>query len=318
MTRGLLISRNTKNILHKNYLINQNNDNLNKYKIYQNLYNALIKQSKKLTINNKLAQSKNNPKKTWSIYNELTKGIKSTDNINEITTQDGTVTDKKLIAEEFNKFFSTIGKKISDTIPLTKNSPDIFIQPKSDTPLLEFLPIGCIEICDILKTFEPKVSSDIFGVNMKLLKFVGTSISQPLAHVFSSSLGTGIFPEKLKCSKVIPIFKAGDKKICNNYRPISLVNSFAKIIEKIVAIRLTNHLQINKLISDAQFGFQRGLSTEHNILHLTNYISEALNENKFCIGIFLDLQKAFDVVPHDILIKKTLSSGSKRIHITVV
>ena len=87
------------------------------------------------------------------------------------------------------------------------------------------------------------------------------------------------------------------------------MNSFAKIIEKIVAIRLTNHLQINKLILNAQFGFQKGLSTEHNIIHLTNFISEALNEDKFCIGIFLDLQKAFDVVSHDILINKLYHLG---------
>ncbi len=144
---------------------------------------------------------------------------------------------------------------------------------------------------------------------MKLLKFIITPLSTPLAHIFSLSLKTGVFPEKLKVSRVVPIFKTGDKKICNNYRPISLVSTISKIIEKIVAIRLVNHLEINKLITDAQFGFQRRLSPEQNIIHLTNFVTEALNENKFCIGIFLDLQKAFDVVPHEILLKKLHNLG---------
>ena len=71
-----------------------------------------------------------------------------------------------------------------------------------------------------------------------------------------------------------------------------------------MATKLSNHLEINKLLHIHQFGFRKKLSTEHNLLHLTNYVSNALNEDDFCIGIFLDLKKAFDVVPHCILIKK--------------
>jgi hypothetical protein len=72
---------------------------------------------------------------------------------------------------------------------------------------------------------------------------------------------------------------------------------------------LTNHLESNNLIYQKQFGFQKGLYTEHNLLHLVNYVSRALNENKFCVGIFLDIKKAFDVVPHDLLIKKLNKLG---------
>jgi retron-type reverse transcriptase len=85
---------------------------------------------------------------------------------------------------------------------------------------------------------------------------------------------------------------------------IALVDSFSKILEKMVAIDLFNHLDLNNLIYKHQYGFQRGKSTEHNLLHVTNYIGQALNDNKWCIGIFLDLKKAFDTVQHDILLKK--------------
>ncbi len=163
----------------------------------------------------------------------------------------------------------------------------------------------------IIRSFESKCSPDIYGINIKLLKFVDTAICNPLAFIFNLSIKDGLFPEKLKISRVVPIFKAGDQRECNNYRPISLVMAFSKIIEKIVAIKLINHLEINKLLTPQQFGFQRNLSTEHAILHLTNFVTEALNENKYAVGVFLDLQKAFDVVSHDILLEKLSCLGIK-------
>jgi methylaspartate ammonia-lyase len=118
-----------------------------------------------------------------------------------------------------------------------------------------------------------------------------------------------VFPEKLKSSRVVPIYKAGDRSSCDNYRPIWLVSSISKILEKIVANRLVDHLVSNELLYEHQYGFSKGRSTEHNLLHLVNTIGQAINEDKFCIGIFLDLKKAFDVVPHNILIKKLSKLG---------
>jgi len=169
--------------------------------------------------------------------------------------------------------------------------------------------VGPVLICDILKSLESKKSCDIDGISSCLLKYLNTTISTPLAFIFNLSIKNGTFPEKLKSSRVVSIFKSGDPQLCDNYRPISLVSSLSKIFEKIVATQLTNHLELNKLINKHQFGFQRGLSTEHNLLHLTNFISKALNQSKYCIGIFLDLKKAFDVVNHEILSKKLFHLG---------
>jgi hypothetical protein len=87
----------------------------------------------------------------------------------------------------------------------------------------------------ITKQMAAKNSSDFDGVSSKMIKFVINEIATPLAHIFNRSLTSGIFPSKLKKSRVIPIFKSGQKSDCDNYRPISLLSSISKILEKIVA-----------------------------------------------------------------------------------
>jgi hypothetical protein len=138
---------------------------------------------------------------------------------------------------------------------------------------------------------------------------VGNEIATPLAHIFNLSLSSGNFPNKLKLCRVIPLYKAGNAMECDNYRPISLLSSISKILEKIVAQILINHLLSNDLLYSHQYGFLPNRSTEHNLMQIMNYISQALNEGNFCIAVFLDLRKAFDVCNHEILLKKLEKMG---------
>ena len=216
------------------------------------------------------------------------------------------------MAGEFNNFFSKIGKNISDSVHQTVKKPDEYIPDYSnDKPRFSLDNTGPIHLIDIVKSFDSKTSPDLDGLSLKFIKSVISDINIPLAHTFNLSLDQGIFPEKLKECRIVPIFKSGDPKICDNYRPISLVNTLSKILEKIVALKLTNHLQVNDLLYKHQYGFLRGKSTEHNLIHVVNYIANSLNNGKYCIGLFLDLKKAFDVCDHSILLKKLKKFGVK-------
>ena len=223
--------------------------------------------------------------------------------INKLTISGKTVNDPEIITNELNKFFVNAGKHVAAEISKTTVVPESFIQAKN-TPLLEFSNTSPGEIVDIIKGFQSKTSSDIDGISMKLLKVVAIEISSPLAHIFNLSLKKGIFPSALKLSRVVPIHKAGKTDICDNYRPIALLSSISKILEKVVSLKLVNHLDYNKLLSPKQFGFQRNRNTEQNLLNVVNFISNAINQGKFCVGIFLDLKKAFDLCNHEILFKK--------------
>jgi hypothetical protein len=130
-----------------------------------------------------------------------------------------------------------------------------------------------------------------------------------LAHIFNLSLSTGQFSSSLKQCRVIPIFKSGDSLDCDNYRPISLLSSISKVLEKIVAEKLVLHLNSNDLLYQHQYGFMSKKSTEHNLMQIIDYITTALNDGMYCIGVFLDLKKAFDMSLHSILLAKLSKMG---------
>ena len=158
---------------------------------------------------------------------------------------------------------------------------------------------------------ESKTSLDIYDLNMKMIKKVSDSISIPLDHIINLSLEHGVFPEKCKISRTVPVFKAGQPTNLSNYRPISCLPVLSKIIEKVVAMQLFNYVDSNNILYNLQFGFQPGKSTVHPLIHLVDYISKAFNNSEYVIAVFLDFAKAFDTVNHTILLLKLSKIGVK-------
>ena len=138
-------------------------------------------------------------------------------------------------------------------------------------------------------------------------------ICNPLNQISNLSLSTGQHPDILKISKTIPIYKKGSRLLVSNYRPISLLSNINKIIEKIVFTRLCNFLEKHKCLYDLQFGFRTKHSTNHALIDITENIRQSLDNKHIACGIFVDLQKAFDIVNHDILIKKLSHYGIRGI-----
>ena len=113
----------------------------------------------------------------------------------------------------------------------------------------------------------------------------------------------------MKIAKISPVHKGGDRSSMDNYRPISLLSCFSKILEKIVCKKLTCFLENNNLISSSQYGFRSGHSTIHPMVQFMNYVSETLNKKQHAVAIFCDLRKAFDTCNHTILFKKMEKMG---------
>ena len=115
---------------------------------------------------------------------------------------------------------------------------------------------------------------------------------------------TGIFPSVLKTEKVVPVSKKDSKLVYSNYRPISLLSNIEKIFEKLMYKRLYTFLNNNNIIYNLQFGFRQQYSTSHALINITENIRKALDDGNIGCGVFVDLQKAFDTVDHQILLAK--------------
>ena len=126
----------------------------------------------------------------------------------------------------------------------------------------------------------------------------------PLRYIFKLCIEKGIFTDQIKIAKVTPLFKKGDNALMDNYRPISVIPYFLKILERIIYNRLYSFFSENNILYKKQFGFQKQHSTDHAIVYLVNEILNSFENNCYTLGVFIDLTKAFDTVDHNILLKQ--------------
>ena len=243
-------------------------------------------------------------RKLWNFVNrKLNRNNKKKSNIiSHIIEDNCKITEPKELANCFNRYFCSVGKKVVNnnaqpnlryTIPnIKRNNKSIFLNPTSE-----------IEIYNIIKYLKDKAGG-VDGIHTIVLKKMCHHIIRPLAYLINLSLAKGIFPDHLKIAEVIPIFKSQKKHLMNNYRPIALTSNIAKIYEKVIHKRLIDFLTKCNIISSNQFCFIRNLGTTDALTKTVDFIYKNLGKSKPTAAIFLDLTKAFDTVNHKILIDK--------------
>ena len=315
MTQGLLQSRKTKLELAKKAKFQPSPLNSLNYKVYRNLYNKHISCAKKMYFEQKLSNCGRNSKRTLDTLKEaLNLKPSKNNNIDKIEVNGQVLTSENLIANSFNKHFSSVGLKTVHNIPPSPRTPESYLHPPLPGSIF-INPVTSFEIIDILSALDGKRSLDIDDIPTFLLKEVKHEIAIPLAHIANLSFETGIFPSEMKTSKTVPIFKNSDipplpsPLLMQNYRPIAIVKAFSKPIEQAMSIRLVTFLNSNNFFYDNQYGFLKRRSTSHAIIQSLNYIAENLNKNKSVASIFLDVSKAFDSVNFEILLKKLENAG---------
>ncbi|CAH2096311.1 unnamed protein product [Euphydryas editha] len=195
------------------------------------------------------------------------------------------------IANLFARFFSSVYKRndSSTYIPDFERSnmtlSAIYIDDKSIKTCLESINTG--------KGAGPDGNPPIF------IKQCSPALIEPLSILFNKSLSNGYFPAVWKMAKIVPIHKAGDKKCVSNYRPISILNCFAKVFECLVYDYIYSHLKI--VISPHQHGFIKSRSTATNLLSYMHYLSSTSDQSGQVYLLYIDFAKAFDRVDHTIL-----------------
>ena len=166
---------------------------------------------------------------------------------------------------------------------------------------LKLEPIGESKTRKFIKHLKNKTSTGIDGISNRLIKIAVNELVSPLTIVINQMLNTGVFPNQLKVSKVIPKYKSKDHTLLSIYRPIALLPSISKIFEYVFLEQLLNYFIQNNLFASQQYGFR---STELTALNLVDHLTYKLDSGNIPTNIYIDLPKAFDTLTHSILLDK--------------
>lgn len=305
ITAGVLRCIRNRNKMQLKLRVNPENEILKTtYKRYRNFTNKLVKKLRRKYEFEQLEKSKNNPKSLWTSIKNITHYKTTKSKNTELLTYKPTPEES---INHTNKFFTNIGNELAMDIISKKKDINCNVDTKaegSSCSTFVLLDTDPYEVVNIIESLKSDSSPGHDGIPSKLLKYCKTVVAPVISHLANLCFAQGVFPTQLKRSLVTPVHKSGNRSDPNNYRPISVLTSTSKILEKLINYRLLQYLNKFNLLSNSQYGFRKGKSTEDAIINLTSLISKEVDNGKKCLATFLDLKKAFDTVSVPILVNK--------------
>jgi len=208
-------------------------------------------------------------------------------------------------------FFSNLAKNLLKKLPTAPNKFTFeslidYYSGKIPDKSFSLKPVSEDEIVKILKDLDISKAAGIDTIKAIFLKDGASILGKPIAKLCNLSIKLSIFPDKCKIAKLKPLFKKGSKTEPKNYRPISLLPLISKIFEKVVLDQTQNFLNENKVLYNYQSGFRSSHSTAFALSYLNNKILQGFDKGLVTGMILIDLQKAFDTINRDILLKNFL------------
>ncbi|MCG8047067.1 MAG: reverse transcriptase domain-containing protein, partial [Candidatus Thiodiazotropha endolucinida] len=290
--------------LYDKYKRTKQEQDFNKYKQVRNQVTAFIRKAKNDELNklkNKLKDPNINQKDWWKTLKNFIKPEQQS-STPPLKADNIIISDEKEKADLLNDYFTqqTILDELNASLPQAANTRH---------NKLESIIITSEDVKSILSTLPTGKASGPDLIGNKILKDLAEPLTFPLKDLFNFCLENGRFPAMWKQANVTPIFKKDDPSEVSNYRPISLLSTVGKVLEKIVHKYIFNFFRENAIITTLQSGFVPGDSTVNQLTDMYNTFCQALDEGKEVRAIFCDISKAFDRVWHKGLLYKLSSVG---------
>lgn len=216
----------------------------NYYKKYKTTYRRVIRLAKKMHYNKKIILSENKSKTVWNVINSTLKN-KKVENNKTIMVNDTEITNKTQIANKYNNYFVNLPNDIlnNNSFRTTKQETNL---PNFTEKTIFLYEVNESEIINIVRELKNTNSFGADNFSTSIIKKCIQYLAKPLCYIANLCITEGKFPNALKISKVIPLFKNGDPKYISNYRPISLLSVFSKILEKVLCKRIITFFEKKK------------------------------------------------------------------------
>lgn len=289
------------------------NELYRRYCQLRNEVQRLVRCAKSSYLLDKVEEHKNDSRKLWQDLKLTGYKSKLKNSGNFVLNIDGNnCYDSHKLADHFNKFYTSVASSLVDRLPSPPNiynpNGNVCKQFYNDKGVqLDSFQLHTVSeefILKELRSLNVTKSTGLDNIPPRFLKDGAEYLVKPILHIVNLSIEQNVVPNELKYAKVKPLYKKGSKLEVGNYRPVSVLCSVSKILEKSVYMQLVNYLDANDLIYHLQSGFRGNYSTETCHIHLMDYVREQTAMGNFTGMLLIDLQKAFDTVNHDLLCEK--------------
>lgn len=278
------------------------NENLNmEYKRARNIVTKIAKLKKQKYYEVGFEKAEGNNEKVWKHIKRIMYNGNEPSKENCITKMEN----PQIFIENLNTYTATIGTTLQSTF----NEPNInFTRIQTDRRFNFHL----TDKEDILQTIKQMKNSKATGsdeINTYTIKENAEFIAEPISNIINKSLLTGQFPEKMKTTKITPVYKNGNKNDVSNYRPIGILSNITKILEKTVNKQLMEYIDSAKIINEKQYGFRNKSNTSTALFDFVSMLQTSLDQKYKTSAMFIDLRKAFETVNRKILLRKLFNIG---------
>ena len=289
--------------LHKRKQENPTTENIKAHANYARALNKKIKQQKKQYLTQQLQATRLQPKQQAKILQSIIpRKAKGRTSPTVLTYENRTHTEPVEIANALNDFFITIGHKTSKSIRIDEHIEQE--DEPNERPDFELRHVHTEDLIKIMKKMKRNKASDIYKIKPTIMRDLTEFIAPIITELINTSIDEGDYPDALKLTKVIELYKAKDRTLPKNYRPISLLPIIAKLVDTLFNNQLMEHLTKHNIISPTQYAFRPNSSTTLALQTILDQLRKHKNDKQPTLAIYIDLSKAYDTISHEKLLHK--------------